>query len=715
MSLPLAFISYASEDVQLARCIEYFLCKAFPDKLEIFIDVKIDTGESWQSKISDKLDKSRIFILLASAQSVKSINVAYEVATIATKCLRIEDGKPVWADAQKTGILFLPIILEDINTIFACIKQNVQWQDFRNPYDLHNQLEILAHSIKKHLNKSGYDSLEKSNKRSNYYANEFNDVPLKWRNNDYRKAQFVSRVLRNPTIQLLADSNRKLDNFFELNNTSNVLLAPYTISHKEKATKAEVWVVSENLNNDLYDEPIIKSVQENMQDKKIKYRYFIRESKETYLRQQLSQKISSDLQNKYQVIVLPEAALMPFEEMVIYDPENEELRWGYMQMTYEGSRSNQPVFILCPSQLVDESVELLKSCYHNSKQESSQDKKEVGAAPKQSHEVEKQKKELLEAHVYDYIKALQDSKCTISWHKDNKKSHVEELIKFFSKAKSGENCSDDSLEGIKSLTKHISNYMMILEPLALRINHDLYLEQQTLVYALQMAWNNITSNASDTLSNKEDTNVSFLSDFVSKINDISSIKNAQDSLVTPEKIATQERAAKEEVMIISPLLYNDLYEQEVQESIAENIKSIIKGERCLRYHYFYFYTMDDECGHQQLKGRDGDLFALRKEAHRVLYINQIKETLNRPWSKLQNVERYYKEIFRFYKIPHPQVIFPFNEMVVFDPNDNQCNWGYMQLNYGDQRAEKVFMKLPQRVLAKLCNILLRYKKRYVTD
>ena len=708
-----AFISYASDDVQLAKYIESFLDGIFAGKLKIFIDVKIDTGELWRDKISKELDRSKIFILLVSNNSIKSINVAREVASVAAKCLRIKDDKPVWADSRTVGTLFLPIILEDVDSIFACIKQNVQCQDFRNPYDLRNQLEVIANSIWEHLgkpnieiSKSDRHNLDASNSYS--FSEIVNRQLSEWLDNNYRKAQFASRVLRNPTIQLLAESNRKLDNFFELNNTSNVLLAPYTISHKEKATKAEVWVVSENLNNDLYDDPIIKSVQENMREKEIRYRYFIRESKKAHLSRQLSQKIPQVLHDKYQVTILPEIVLMPFEELVIYDPENEELRWGYMQMTYEGSRSNQPVFILCPSQLVDESVELLKSCYPRTAEETDSDIQATDIKGEKEYKDKEKKEHSLKNYLVKHIKRQK---------KNRKSPHIERLIKFFSDTGIKQKNQEISNSGIELLASYIDEHMMKREPLSLRANHNLYLEEQALTNALQLAWNSPIVSSTDVLRSEDDGDANFLGSFISKINDISSIKNAQDSLVTPEKIATQERAAKEEVMIISPLLYNDLYEQEVKQSISENIESILVGNRNLRYHYFYFNPTEGECGYKQLKGRDENLYHLRKEYHRVQYKKVVEDKLNFLNKKAESIEvtQHYDKIFHFYKIPHQQVLFPFNEMVVFDPNDNQCNWGYMQLNYGDQRAEKVFMKLPQRVLVKLCNILLRYKKYYVKN
>ena len=726
--LPLIFISYSSEDAQLAKCIDCFLHKAFKNRLNTFLDVKVSTGDLWHNEISERLDRSEIFILLVSNESMGSINVAREVAVVATKCLRNKNNELQWTthkkfsseSYEKESILFLPIILEEINDIYACIKQNVQWQDFRNPYDLYEQLEKLAHSIENYLERDKVSkpnsARPKSNKQKQHhlYSDAFSEIPLELRNNDHRKAQFVSKVLHNSTIQLLAESNRKLNNFFDINNTSNVLLAPYTISHREKATKSEVWVVSENLNNDLYDEPISKSVQENMREKKVLYHYFVRDNKKAHLNQQLSKNIPAELRNQYKITTLPNETLMPFEELVVYDPGNEELRWGYMQMTYESSRSNQPVFMLCPSQLVDESIQLLRSCYSGVTHKPIHSKNDIANSNEIQPDGDTSEKDLLEQCIKVYLKSLQINKNDTSSQRTEAQSQINGLVEFFLEPKERNESEIHWKTGEERLAKYIASQVMVREPLNLRMNHDLHLEKQALIRALKLAWDRPSINTNDVLSNEDYSYTSFLSNFISKINDISSIKSAQDSLVTPEKISTQERAAIEEVMIISPLLYNDLYEQEVEDSIASNIKAIIKGERSLSYNYFYFYPKNGECGHKTLKGRDGDLYDMRKKAHQKVYTKYIASALNslKQAATPEAIEEQYNKIFSFYSIPHSQVIFPFNEIVIFDPNDNQCNWGYMQLNYGDQQPEKVAMKLPQRVLTKLCNILLLHKRNY---
>ena len=705
------FISYASEDVQLAKCIESFLKNAFPGKLEVFIDVKIGPGELWQNQISQELDKAKIFILLISNSSVRSINVATEVATIATKCLRIEHDKPIWAEAKDTGILFLPIILEDIDAIFACIKQNIQCQDFRNPYDLYAQLNELGKIVHNYLNKNSVCKLECGKQEDTQYIKAFNQIPLELSNNDYRKSQFVARVLRSPTKQLLSEPSRKLDIFFDLDDMSNILLAPYTISHKEKDTKEEVWVVSENFNNDLYDEIISASVLENMRNRGITYCYFVRKYKEAWLNKKLSKKLPIELQKNYKIIAISDDALLPFEELAIYDPENQARRWGYAQMTYEGLKKNQIVCVLCPSQPLDECVELLKSCYPNTEITPDDHNKNTSDEDKTNHEDDKPEKDLLKEFLTKYIDDPCSNKSIMGFQVGKKNSETTKLARYFSDTKNNQS------NEVGTLAEYIAHHMMAREPLNLRINYNLYNEEQALIQALRLMWRNTVIDANIAADYHKSSSTEFFNNFIGKINDINSIKNAQDSLVDLEVISSQEREAREEVMIVSPLLHNDLFEEEVQDSIINNVEAIIKGNKELHYHYFYFHTIQKECGHKKLKGRDGDLYNLRRKRHSEMYGEQIKSVLKRSQGKRansRNADQWYKYIFQFCRIPHMQVILPFNELIIFDPNDNQSNWGYMLLNYGDKRTEKIAMKLPQRVLTKLCNTLINYKEKYVT-
>ena len=704
------FISYASEDMQLATCINHFLQDIFEDELDIFIDVKIKVGESWKDQIAEKLYSSKIFILLISQKSIKSINVAKEVATIAVKCLEYKNGDLVLNKTDGSDTLFLPIIIEDIDFIFTCIKKNFQYQDFRNPYDLYEQLKKLARSVRAHIdgkNAGKQEQVADENKES-LYIESFSKIRPEWRSNDYRKIQFISKALNRPIMQLLAKSNRKLDKFFDYNNTSNILLAPHSIPYKEKTPKQEIWVISENLNNDLYEEAIAASVQSNMRDRGITYRYFVRKSKKEYLSNLLNNRGPSKLDGKYHIVALPDNTFLPFEELVIYDPKNEELRSGYMQMTYDDSKENKPVFVLCPSQLVDESVEFLKNCYsHKDKPNEN-----VCLNNDQSNNKNKAENEINTKKITEYLHEHFND-----FHSIEIDLKENSLIKYFL-ISNGKQQDKDNTEQIPA--ERIVKNLMEYEPLKMRTNHNLDLEQQSLARALQLIWSFPNSNIGSELGYSTSDDNNFFNNFVGKIDDLNSVRRTQDSLATLQVMSIHERAAKDEVMVISPLLHNDLLEKEVRGSIIENVESIIRGHKNLHYCYFYFCTQDREPEHNVLKGRNSDLYSSRRQAHEDLYTRHIKRLLEKynidePKSTTLTVEKHwYNNIFHFYHIPHNQVIFPFNEIVVFDPNDNQCNLGYVLLNYGDNRIRKVAIKLPQRMLAKICNTLLLYRKEYGT-
>ena len=385
-------------------------------------------------------------------------------------------------------------------------------------------------------------------------------------------------------------------------------------------------------------------------------------------------------------------------------------------MTYDDSEENKPVFIRCPSQLIDESIEFLNSCYlptsevDNKVDSSANNKVDSVNFSTANNETNTHDLDELTNFLKDHFR---------SYYENNVgKINGNSIINYFARQK---NNDESRVEDIGPFSeKHIVKELISKETIKMRANYDLDLEKQILNHALQLTWRVPSSHTDHKPNHVTGAEEDFLSSFIGKIDDINSMRRTQDSLVTLETIARHERSAKEEIIIISPLLHNDLFEAEIEETISTNIRAVIEGNKNIHYHYFYFYTKDGECGHKHLKGRDGDLYSARRWDHERKYTKHIEEILkNDVITKSQltlgmTTKQLYNFVFRFYRIPHTQVIFPFNEIVIFDPNDNQCNLGYMLLNYGDLRTRKVAIKLAQRMLAKLCNILLSYKKKYVT-
>ncbi|MFD0893830.1 toll/interleukin-1 receptor domain-containing protein [Luteolibacter ambystomatis] len=77
---PLIFLSHASTDLELATRIKDLIRKAFVEQIEVFLsDVDIQTGDSWRSKLMDKLRESQVLLLLATERSISRPWVNFEI------------------------------------------------------------------------------------------------------------------------------------------------------------------------------------------------------------------------------------------------------------------------------------------------------------------------------------------------------------------------------------------------------------------------------------------------------------------------------------------------------------------------------------------------------------------------------------------------------------------------------------------------------------
>ena len=60
------------------------------------------------------------------------------------------------------------------------------------------------------------------------------------------------------------------------------------------------------------------------------------------------------------------------------------------------------------------------------------------------------------------------------------------------------------------------------------------------------------------------------------------------------------------------------------------------------------------------------------------------------------------------------IIMPFDEVVIYDANDDHVSWGYVQMTYGKYPVidkQSLFLKLPDRNLGSLTRRLHELKRR----
>lgn len=155
--------------------------------------------------------------------------------------------------------------------------------------------------------------------------------------------------------------------------------------------------------------------------------------------------------------------------------------------------------------------------------------------------------------------------------------------------------------------------------------------------------------------------------------DIAQATSAQSHILSPEYVSLTEANAISEIWVVTTHLYNDLYDPKISKSVSDNQKKGIK--------YIYFVETTD-----LLKQR-------QKE-----YIERFSENIGR---------------FEFIEVSG-DIIMPFDEVVIYDANDDHVSWGYVQMTYGKYPVldkQSVFLKLPDRNLGSLTRRLLELRRR----
>jgi len=139
------------------------------------------------------------------------------------------------------------------------------------------------------------------------------------------------------------------------------------IAEAEKNANDSIWIITTHLNNDVNDKEIRESVKEN-QDKGIQYTYFVPKTSSLIKKRLKSYeeffkvKNQEDEEEKYKFISMDEnEAIMPFAEVVIYDPEEHMSLWGYVELNYNDRTTDKDsVFLRIPHRNLFPLVESLK-------------------------------------------------------------------------------------------------------------------------------------------------------------------------------------------------------------------------------------------------------------------------------------------------------------------------------------------------------------------
>ncbi|MDW3191644.1 MAG: toll/interleukin-1 receptor domain-containing protein [Cytophagales bacterium] len=143
------------------------------------------------------------------------------------------------------------------------------------------------------------------------------------------------------------------------------VLSPITIKFREQTVHKHVWVLTRFLYNDLNVEEIIDGVNANLKESR-KYVYFIPKASDLAIdraREYAELPGKKEFEGLYKFIEIDEDLVMPFEELVIYDPMESPRTWGYVQYSFQNDNQVEDLFLRLDKSLLTELVAKLKSSY----------------------------------------------------------------------------------------------------------------------------------------------------------------------------------------------------------------------------------------------------------------------------------------------------------------------------------------------------------------
>jgi hypothetical protein len=184
-----------------------------------------------------------------------------------------------------------------------------------------------------------------------------------------------------------------------------------------------------------------------------------------------------------------------------------------------------------------------------------------------------------------------------------------------------------------------------------------------------------------------------------RIKQLAELTKAQDNLMTPEIISVKEADAFDDIWVASHSLHNDLYAEDISESIEKNLRSGI------RYVYFVPRTPLIEGKMRQFKKRY-ERFCSIDASGDGPHISDAR-------SRRRDADR--SGSFTFYHLD-AGVFMPFDELVVYDGENPTHRWGYIQMRYDlaarSTNGDGLIMKVPDRTLNTIVTYLLKYKEKH---
>lgn len=299
------FISHSSENrdfAELAR--EALTAEGF----EVPMDDNLPPGTAVEHAVRSLVNDADIMILLHSRHSFISEWVQFECVTFLARA------------KENPNLHVVPILLDDSTMPAHLTRYAVS--DFRVPDRYSERLQRLAKDLRHHY---FHDSVALPDSfPAPTVGGPKTSAELR------RMEEMILKAVSGP----VDDFKQKLEELFEVFQKQQYLLTPKAISMKEALALTEIWVLTTHLYNDTKDPEFQAAVEGNLK-RGINYKYFVDRRNPLIVRRLPEyEKRFAKFSERYEFITLPAGLLMPFDELVLYDPLETGRIWGYAQMKY---------------------------------------------------------------------------------------------------------------------------------------------------------------------------------------------------------------------------------------------------------------------------------------------------------------------------------------------------------------------------------------------
>jgi len=373
---PRVVISYGSEDIALAEQVLDYLQRRTGENNAPKYDARLDkvsiSSADFMGAIVDTFEQADAVIILISEDSIKSPWVQFELNIALGNSLEkrreARDSSrrkvAIRHDSLYRGGRVVPVLVSPVEHLPKqfWILRFLNVIDFTTAFDGTLPLDQIALRVDEILDSVDAKEVEFIDVRRQFVLHSNYNRLFSQLN------ELFAKTIEEKTHQF----DEKLDAITRAFSASSSLLSPAHISIKERDAQQCIWVISSDLYNDLYLKEFQESIRQNYL-RGLKYVYFLegleglKEKERAYrvLYDRIEQKGGEpfDNHNNFDFVPLEPGTLMPFDEVVIYDPEGGRLTSAYVQLTFDQHPHAQTVYIDLPMSKTQSVVEKLKGIY----------------------------------------------------------------------------------------------------------------------------------------------------------------------------------------------------------------------------------------------------------------------------------------------------------------------------------------------------------------